>query len=117
MSEAIYRHVEDAIKRKLHLGRGWEGMGNKWCYPVAIEDGLIVVRDSDCGLAKPTWTYTPDRWDAMVKEHGLWRKTGFWHFTQADDPDCDLIEAAHRNPSWAGREIARLRKLLEERGD
>jgi hypothetical protein len=113
MSEAIYQQVEDAIARKLHLGRGYWGLGPKYCYPIAIEHGDIIVRDSDCGLVKPTMTLTTDAWAEMVEKYGLWKKTGFWHFTPADDPAANLIRSANRSPSWAGHEIYELRKRVE----
>lgn len=117
MSEAIYEQVEDAIVRKLHLGAPSKAMsmyGMHWHYPVAIELGDIVMRDSDCGLAKPTWTITPEEWERRASVYGLWRKVGFWSFAEADDPAADAIAFCERNPHSAGRELYRLRLAVSQ---
>lgn len=123
MSERVYEQVEDAIRRGLHLCRGNGTYGPVYCYPVAIERGDIVVRDSDCGLAKDPWTITIDRWSELVEKYGLKRQVGGWSFASADDPAADDKAMASRNPSWAGwtiyeqrQRIAELERLLVDAG-
>ena len=117
MSKTVYDQVEDAIRRKLHLGGPAKAMsvyGMHWHYPVGIELGNIVMRDSDCGLAKPTWAITTDEWSKRVDSYGLWRKIGLWKFVLADDPAASDIEFCHQNPHGAGRELFRLKQRVDE---
>jgi hypothetical protein len=118
MSEAIREQVEDAIARNLHLGAPPKAMsihGMHWHYPVEIAMGDIVMRDSDCGLAKPTWTITTEEWERRVRLYGLWKKVGMWSFVPADDPAAAAIALCERDPHVAGRELHRLR--MEAAGD
>ncbi len=114
MSEAIYQEVERCIRDKLHVGIGPCKPLNSmhYRYPVDIERGNIIMRDSDCGLAKPTMEWTTDRWSEEVAAWGLCKMVGMWDFVPADDPAADIISLAHRNPTWAGQEIYRLRQQV-----
>lgn len=114
MSERAYEQVEDAIRRGLHLRRGSGAYGPVYCYPVAIELGDIVVRDSDCGLAKDPWTITIGRWSELAESYGLSRQVGGWSFAPADDPAADDIEMASHYPSWAGQTIYEQRQRIAE---
>ncbi len=112
MSEAVYMQVEDAIARHLHVmvaGGGVSGPGYR--YPVGIENGNIVMRDSDCGLAKPVIVWTTDRWREHVDEsgRGLYKKVGFWSFEAADDPAANDIRLCHQSPGSAGRRLYEMR--------
>lgn len=112
MSEKVYVQVEDAIARSLHLGAPKNLMSVHrlhWHYPVGIEFGDIIMRDSDCGEAKPTWKITVDEWRRRVDEYGLWKRVGMWDFARADDEAADAIAYCHRSPESAGRELHRLR--------
>jgi len=114
----IYQQVEAAIKGKLHVLTPrpnhfldpWT-----WRYPVGIEHGNILMRDSDCGLAKPVMTWTTDQWRERVSPEGdgLYRKVGMWDFVPADDPAVDCIRWCHSAPESAGRELYRLRQEIE----
>lgn len=113
--ESVYQQVEDAIARNLHLGAPRHSMsmhGMHWHYPVGIEHGDIVMRDSDCGLAKPTFTITTTEWAERVEKYGLWRMVGGWDFARADDPAADLTRFCHRNPSAAGQRIYELEQEI-----
>ena len=116
MSEAIYEEVERVIQQRLHIGApGTTPLGGpRWAYPDSIELGNIVMRDSDCGLAKPTFIWTTDQWEENQKQCGLWRKVGMWSFVRAEDPAADEIALCHCSPEWAGQELARLRARVEE---
>jgi len=112
MSEQIYEQVESAITSHLHLGGRGGNMtvhGMSWDYPVGIELGNIVLRDSDCGLVKPTWEITTDEWRERVEHYGLYKKVGFWSFVPADDPAASTIAFCERHPHSAGRELYKLR--------
>ena len=105
--------VRDAIRRKLHVAvlRPW-GKETRWVYryPVSIDGEIVVMRDSDCGLAKPSMRWTLDEWRTHVKDGGgLLRQVWFWDFAPAEDPAADAIEFCHRSPESAGRELFRLR--------
>lgn len=117
MSEAVYAEIEDAIARQLHLGAPPKALsmhGMHWHYPVAIELGDVVMRDSDCGLARPTWKITIDEWRERVERYGLWKSVGLWEFVPAEDPTASCIAYCHRNPNAAGMELYWLRKRIEE---
>ena len=118
MSEAAYLQVKDAIARELHLGIVRENPGLMgaltWHYPVRIVDGEIEMRDSDCGLAKPSWTITIDEWQRLVAAVGLFTQVGPWSFVLADDPAADCIRHCEHSPMAAGRELYRLRQARRE---
>lgn len=121
MSEAIYQQVEDAIRRRLHLlcdDRRTPMGGPDWDHPVGIEWGMIMLMRSDCG--REAFAITPEEW-ARRAEGGLWRMVGGWSFVLASDPAADDIAFAHRSPSAAGRQLARLRaenaRLRERLGE
>ena len=111
MSEKAYLQVEDVIRRKLFVGApGRTALGGpRWAYPDRIELGDVVMRDADCGLAKPTFVWTLAEWSENVLRHGLWRKVGMWDFVRADDEAAEAIAFCHRSPGAAGRELHRLR--------
>lgn len=116
MSEAVYAQVEDAIARRLHVmvpGGGLFGPGYR--YPVGIEHGNIVMRDSDCGLAKPVIVWTTDQWRTHVDEsgRGLYKKVGFWSFEAADDPAANDIRLCHQSPGSTGRQLYAMRGEIE----
>lgn len=116
MSEAVYTQVEDAIARHLHVmvpGGGVFGPGYR--YPVGIEHGNIVMRDSDCGLARPVIVWTTDQWRTHVDEsgRGLYKQVGFWSFEAADDPAANDIRLCHRSPGSAGRRLYEMRGEIE----
>jgi hypothetical protein len=116
MSEAVYTQVEDAIARHLHVmvpGGGVFGPGYR--YPVGIEHGNIVMRDSDCGLAKPVIVWTTDQWRTHVDEsgRGLYKQVGFWSFEAADDPAANDIRLCHQSPGSAGRRLYEMRGEIE----
>jgi hypothetical protein len=124
MSEAIYNQVEDAISRKLYLG----GPAKKhpyvgiypiyFRYPIEIRNGNIIMRDADCGLAKPTIEITTDEWAKRVKEFGLFKKVGLYRFVSADNPAASCIRYCETNPEAAGEELYRLRcRVLEARDE
>lgn len=118
MSERVYQQVEDAIHRKLHVLRGVDGTFNSWlfAYPVGIELGDIIMRDSDCGLAKEPMIWTPAEWServGIIDGSGLYRQVGFWDFVPANEPAADCIRYCHSAPSSAGRELYRLRREVE----
>lgn len=116
MSEVMYQQVDDAIDKNLHLGCEGNHMstwGMTWHYPVAIELGDVVMRYSDCGLAKPTLKITIAEWTERVTTYGLWRLVGGWSFVRADDPAARCIKHCHHSPDSAGRELYRLRQLEE----
>jgi hypothetical protein len=114
VSEAVYLQVEDAIARELHIsGRYRTPLGGlSYEYPVAIEDGNIVLRDGDCGLSKGVRIITTDEW-AKLARGGLWRRVGMWSFTLADDPAASDIAWCHRSPEAAGYQLHRLRCEVE----
>lgn len=115
--QEIYDQVQYAIKNKLHLGtepKPSSMYGMHWEYPVEIKDNRIIMRDSDCGLSKPTIPITYERWKKRYDTYGLWRSVGLWDFTKADDPAADCIRWCHSNPNSAGRELYRLRKILKK---
>ena len=117
MSETVYQQVEDCIKRKLHLGAPGKSMsmyGMHWHYPVGIEDGDIVMRDSDCGEAKPTWKITVEEWSKRVEERGLWRQVGMWDFVRADALAASCIAFCHKSPYAAGQQLYELRKRVDK---
>lgn len=118
MSENIYQQVERAISERLHVPRPGRSVlgGWLWGYPERIEYGNIIMRDSDCGLAKKTFVWTTDQW-AEAAKNGLYRLVGMWSFERADDPATPYIASAHSNPAWAGRRIYELeqRLMLAER--
>jgi len=116
MSEAVYAQVEDAIARHLHVmvpDGGISGPGYR--YPVGVENGNIVMRDSDCGLAKPVIVWTTDKWRQHVDEDGggLYTKVGFWSFERADDPAANDIRLCHRSPDLAGRLLHDMRTEMD----
>lgn len=116
MSAAVYAQVEDAIARRLHVmvpGGGLFGPGYR--YPVGIEHGNIVMRDSDCGLAKPVIVWTTDQWRTHVDEsgRGLYKQVGFWSFEAADDPAANDIRLCHQSPGSAGRRLYEMRGEIE----
>lgn len=113
MSEAVYEQVERAIREKLCIaGRYRTHMGGpSYEYPVDIRLGNIVLRDADCGLVKPVRVITTDEWARLTPP--LWRQVGFWDFAPADDPAISEIAFCHHNPESAGRELYRLRKMLQ----
>lgn len=117
MSEAVYLEVERCIRERLHVGApGTTPLGGpRWAYPDRIELGDIIMRDSDCGLAKPTFTWTAAQWSENRKRHGLWRRVGMWDFVAADDPAASDIRFCHQSPDAAGRELHRLRLLVKDR--
>lgn len=102
MSEQIYLQVEDAIRRRLHVRRARASGGYSYWHPLSIQDGNIVLRDSDLG--QRTRTITTDEW-AELAEHGVWQLVGIWDFVRADDPAAGAIAYCHRNPNAAGREL------------
>jgi len=115
MDETLRQEVERAIREKLHVtGRYRTPLGSaSFEYPIAIDGDSIVLRDGDCGLARPTVTITVDEWRDLV-QRGLYRRVGFWDFAPADDPAADEIAFCHRHPQSAGRELHRLRQRLAE---
>ncbi len=115
MSEAVYEEVEWVIRKRLHIGApGSTALGGpRWAYPDHIELGNIVMRDSDCGLAKPTFVWTTDEWADNRRKHKLWRKVGMWDFVLADDLAASAIAYCHRSPDSAGRELHRLREAAD----
>ena len=116
MSEAVYQEVERAIREKLHVGVFVKGRWPSpwtWCYPDHIENGNIIMRDSDCGLAKPTFSWTTDEWAARVNSGGLWRQVGMWDFVRAEDAAADDIRYAHSNPEGAGRRLVEYRETTQ----
>ena len=115
--QEIYNQVQDAIKRKLHLGmppKTTSMYGIHWQYPDKIEDDKIIMRDSDCGSVKPVIPIDFEEWDRRIKEFGLWKKVGLWSFVEADNPAAECIKFCHKDPESAGRELYRIRKLLSE---
>ena len=113
-NEPFYSEVERAISEKLCVVTGMNFLGPKYGYPVGIELGDVVMRDADCGLAKPTFKFTIEDWRKAAGENGeyLLRKVGFWSFERADDPAASYIESAHRHPQWAGRRLYELERDL-----
>lgn len=117
MSEQIYQQVEMAIKNHLHIIRpGCSALGGAlYGYPEKIEYGNIVMRDSDCGLAKQTFLWTTDQW-ANAARYGLYKQVGFWAFARYDDPATGYIAMAHSSPEYAGRRIHELTGKLKALG-
>ena len=64
----VYEQVEEAIRGRWCIaGRYRTPLGaTSYEYPVAIELGNVVLRDADCGLAKPTRTITTDEWARLA---------------------------------------------------
>lgn len=119
MSESIYMQVEQVIAKRLHVAVRNTGPYSRvgYRYPVGIELGDIVLRDSDCGTAKPVIIWTPAEWADRVERGGLHRQVGFWDFTPADNPAASCIRHCHENPQAAGCELYELRKLRAPKGE
>lgn len=116
MSEAVYAEVEDAIRRRLVLGksRSRSGLGPGYDAPRAIELGLIVVRDADCEPHYTERRITPEEWADRRERYGLWQWVGVWSFVPAGDEAADCIRYARRCPEAAGRELHALHKRVAE---
>ena len=105
---------QEAINRGLHVGGFWTALGapgfRRPRYVMA--DGSVVVRDSDCEPVRTEEVWDRERWDATVKDGGLWRRVGMWDFVPWDDPAADCIAFAHANPRSAGQELYELRQRV-----
>ncbi len=110
MDAAVREQVEDAIRRNLYIGGRYRTPlgGMSFEYPVEVLLEEIVLRDGDCGLAKPTRAIAADEWTRCAMS-GLWKKVGLWSFVKADDEAADAIRFCHEFPSAAGTELHRLR--------
>lgn len=117
--EDVREEVEDAIRRKLHIRVPCKPPNTQALrYPEKIEGDVIVMRDSDCGPARPTISWTPQEWRDAVGSFtdgfkNLWIQVGFWSFELATEPAVDDINFCHTNPAAAGRRLFQLRKELE----
>lgn len=109
----VRAQVEDAIRGKLCVrGRYQTPLGNPSAeYPVEIQGQNVVLRDADCGLAKPTRTITLDEW-ATLAQGGLWRLVGIWNFVRADHEAADEIAYCYRSPYAAGISLHQARAAL-----
>jgi hypothetical protein len=109
---------QEAIEGKLYIRYGKTLHGHlSWWYPDAEQpdpENEVVLRDGDCGLARPTRTISRAEWDERVEEYGLWKSVGMWSFVPADEPAAGVIRYCHAHPEAAGRELYRLRSRGRE---
>lgn len=110
--------VERAIRLRLHVRvkpERFQTQALRW--PQSIDGDVIIMRDSDCGLAKSPYRWTATEWREHVGtgDHlNLWRQVGFWAFERADSPAVEAIRFCHECPCMAGRELFRLREENEQ---
>jgi len=109
---------QEAIARNLHVGGFRTPLGGPgYRRPrEVLEDGSVVIRDSDCEPQRTEQLWTLNQWYRAVEIGGLWRKVGMWDFVPWDDPAAVDVAFAHRDPQAAGRRIYQLEGRLRRLG-
>ena len=79
---------------------------------LGMDDEGATLKQYGSALASP-FRVSYRELDSLVIQHGLCRRTGRYQFDRADDLAVACIRYATENPQAAGRELYRLRKLVE----
>ena len=111
--------IQDAIKRKLYVFvktpiKKTPLDTDLYLLPVEVSGDTIRLVDRSSGDWYHDWTI--EQWKEHVSDtgQGLYRKTGVWDFTEADNPAFDLIKFCTRNPESAGNRIYYLEKEVAD---
>ena len=108
----LYQLADEAIRRRLYVKEPGHVCDSGYRRVVEIELGFVVIEAEGTG-SRWRRNMTPEQFDALAAEGGLWARVGTWDFVRADHPALEDIRYCYNYPQSAGQELFDLRAQLD----